>query len=256
MKFATFFDGNSFQFDHGPPDDDFLEALRGIGELARTGKRAEALDACVSAADREWTDLQKSHVLELATRYADGQKNPQLAEQLIARIPIPSARKMATMQHLLDTGKAPQVVVQFAEEDLNKWPFWKRGDGLHARGRAWFITKAGDKAEVDLTSALTWISEPRTRDAALLALAQNREGNLKNDAGALEAYQAIANGRKHLGGADEFSALQGIARILTRLRRFDEALQTLNRVELDKLPAVWRRQFEKSIEDVQQARKQ
>ena len=58
-----------------------------------------------------------------------------------------------------------------------------------------------------------------------------------------------------LGGADEYSSLQGIARIQTRRGQFDEALKTLNRAEPEKLQGIWKTHFTKSIEAVQQARK-
>jgi predicted negative regulator of RcsB-dependent stress response len=89
----------------------------------------------------------------------------------------------------------------------------------------------------------------------LLVLAQNRETNLKDDAKALEAYEAILEGKTRLGGADEFSALQGIARIQTRRGQFDEALKTLNRAEPEKLQGVWKTNILKSIEVVKQAQK-
>ena len=150
---------------------------------------------------------------------------------------------------------ASEVVKQFANEDIMRWPFWKRGDGFHARGRAYFITKAGEKAETDLSAALDFIGDLRTRETVLLVLAQNRETNLKDDSKALEAYEAILEGKTRLGGADEYSALQGIARIQTRRGHFDEALKTLNRAEPEKLQGIWKTHFTKSIEAVQQARK-
>ena len=145
--------------------------------------------------------------------------------------------------------------MQFANEDLAKWPFWKRGDGFFVRGRAYTITKDGDKAESDLSAALLWISEPRTRDALLLTLAQNRERNLQDDDQALEAYNAIVAGRERIGGADEYGALLGIARILTKKGRFDEAMTTLNRANLEKLQGTWRTNVLKAIEEVNAARK-
>ena len=255
MKFATFYDGNSFEFDHGPPDDDFLEATRIAADFARTGKREEALAAYTAAAEGKITDLQKSHALELAAGYARHLRKLDTADQLTARIPIESVKKAAQMQALLDQSKAPQVIEQFASEDISKWPFWKRGDGLHRRGRAYVITKAGDKAEADLTAALDFTSEPRTRDAIWEAIGHNRENNLKNDETALAAYNAIVEARTHIGGASEFTALQGIARILTRQGKFDEALKTLHRAQPDKLQGVWKTNILNSIEAVNKARK-
>ncbi|MEZ6090460.1 MAG: hypothetical protein R3C05_21060 [Pirellulaceae bacterium] len=104
--------------------------------------------------------------------------------------------------------------------------------------------------------ALTWTSEARTRDALLLTLAHNREQNLGDDDSALEAFNAIVTDRQRIGGADEFHALQGIARIETRRGRFEEALRTLNRANVEKLQGTWRENILKSIESVKEARRQ
>jgi len=80
--------------------------------------------------------------------------------------------------------------------------------------------------------------------------------NLKNDDKALAAYQAILEDKTRIGGADEYSALQGIAHIQTRKGQFDEALKTLNRAQADKLQGVWRINILNSIEAVNKARRQ
>jgi hypothetical protein len=255
MKFATFYDGNHFEFDHGSPDNDFLEATRIAADFARTGKRAEALAAYTAAAEGKITDLQKSHALELAAATARGLRQHDLADQLTARIPIEPVKKAAQMQAMLDQGKAAQLIAKFASEDFSGWPFWKRGDGLHRRGRAYFIIKAGDKAEADLRAALEFTSDPRSRDAILLLTAQNRESNLQDDDKALETYRAIVEGRTRIGGADEYAALQGIARVLTKRGQFDEAMKTLERAGLPTLQGVWKENILKSIEAVKDARK-
>ena len=137
------------------------------------------------------TDLQKAAALEQAALLDKAN-----AEAIIERIPVEAVKKTAQMQSLLAQGKASEVIAQFANEDLTQWPFWKRGDGYHLRGRAYYITKDGAKAEADLTQALPWISEPRSRDSLLLTLAQNRERNLGDDDAALEAFNAIVAGRE------------------------------------------------------------
>ena len=255
MKFATFYDGNHFEFDHGPPDDDFLEATRIAVDFARTGKREEAFAAYTAAAEGKVTDLQKSYALELAAATARSLRRNDIDDQLTARIPIAAVKKAAQMQAMLDQGKAASLVENFVGEDISIWPFWKRGDGLHRRGRAYFLMKAGAKAETDLRAALEFTSEPRTRDAILLLTAQNYENNLKDDDKALEVYGAVVAGRTRIGGADEYAALQGIARVLTKRGQFDEALKTLERADLPNLQGVWRENILKSIEAVNKARK-
>ena len=86
-------------------------------------------------------------------------------------------------------------------------------------------------------------------------LAQNRERNLGDDAGAFEAYDAIVGGRERIGGADQLSALQGLARILTKRGEFDEALKVLDRMNLEKLQGSWKENILRSIEEVEEARR-
>jgi hypothetical protein len=241
MKFAHFYDGRSHQFDADPSVTDFA-----LGFHAAMQKRQA--EPFLALASGQVTDFQKATALEQAALH-DKKAN------FIDQIPIEAVKKAAQMQNLLANFQATEVVKQFGAEDFAQWPFWKRGDGLHHRGRAHFIVKNGEKAETDLSAALEWIGDPRARESAMLVLAQNRETNLKDDAEALEAYEAILEGKTRLGGADEYSALQGIARIQTRRGQLDDALKTLNRAEPEKLQGVWKTNFAKSIEAVQQARK-
>ena len=133
------------------------------------------------------------------------------------------------------------MITQFADEDITQWPFWKRSDGYRNRGRAYYITQNGDKAETDFSKALPWTSDPKARDAIFLMLGRNRESNLGDDDRAFEAYNAIVAGRERIGGADQFYALQGIARIQTKRGQFDEALKTLDRANPDKLEGSWKK---------------
>jgi len=242
MKFAHFYGGRSHQFDADPSVTDFA-----LGFHAAMQKRKPEPFLAL-AATTPISDFQKAATLEQAAQH-------DTKAAFIDQIPIEAVKKTAQMQYLLATFKAPEVIAKFANEDIAKWPFWKRGDAFHARGRAYSITKAGDKAEADLNAALEFTSEPRTRDAILLLTAQNRETNLKNDAMALTAYQAIIEGRTRIGGADEYGALQGIARVLTRKGRFDEALAVLDKADIANLKGVWRDNILKSVAEVQKARK-
>ncbi len=239
MKFAHFYDGNSHQFDAGEPADDFLQAVRRAEELARAGQREESLAAYTAAAEGKLTDLQRSHALEQAAATARSLRKPDVADQLAARISIAAVKKTVLMQNLLDQFQAPRLVEQFGQENIAAWPFWKRGDGYFARGRAYVATQAGKDAERDLALALQWTSDAHTRDAIHLALGQNREHNLHDDAAALSAYHAIIAGAKQLGSADQFYAVQAIARIQAKRGQFDEALATLGKVEMDKLRGFW-----------------
>ncbi len=162
MKFAYFYDGRSHQFDADPSVTDFVIALR---EAAKLRQPAESLPAHLALAEGKPNDFQKSATLEQAAASAAALKDFAQAESIAARIPIPAVQKTAQMQALLAQSKAPQVVTEFANEDLTKWPFWKRGDGYLLRGRAHLITKNTKSAESDLTNALEWLSDDRARKA-------------------------------------------------------------------------------------------
>jgi tetratricopeptide (TPR) repeat protein len=243
MKFAHFYDGRSHRFEADPSVTDFSLGYR---QAARQRQAA----AFLALAEGEVTDFQKAAALEQAARF-----DKTNAEAVIERIPIEAVKKAAQMRNLLAHFQAAEVLAKFAAEDISKWPFWKRGDGLHARGRAHFITKTGDKAEQDLNAALEFTSDRRTRDAILLTLGQNRERNLQNDQRALLAYRAIVDDRGRIGSSHEFSALQGIARILTRRGQFDEALRVLHRADIPRLQGTWRENILESIQAVEAARK-
>ena len=243
MKFAHFYDGRSHQFESDPSVTDFA-----IGFLNATKERKAAGFLALAELEKI-TDLQKAAALEQAALLDKAN-----AETIIERIPVEAVKKAAQMQSLLARGKASEVIAQFADEDLSQWPFWKRGDGYYLRGRAHFITKDGSNAEADLTKALPWVSEPRSRDSLLLTLAQNREHNLGDDDKALEAFNAIVADKERIGSADDYGALQGIARLQSRRGHYDEALRTLNRADLDKLQGTWRDNILKSIEAVNKAK--
>lgn len=228
MKFAHFFGGNSHAFEADPTVTDFA-----IGFPAAVRERKAA--AFLSLAEGEnVTDFQKSIALEQAAFYDKAN-----AEPLIALIPIEAVKKAADMQHLLATQQAPELIARFGGEDFSKWPFWKRGDGLQLRGRAYAITKAADEAEADLSAALEWTSETRKRQSIHLALGNHREMTRKDDAAALSAYGEVYGSAKQIGGADEFDAVQATARILTRQGKFAEALTALDRIDTSKVKGTW-----------------
>lgn len=243
LKFGRFYAGKSNQFESDPDVTDFVIDFR----KAAKERKAEAF---LSLSKTEGiTDFQKSAALEQAVIYSREEAGP-----IVEQIPDETVKKTAQMRFLLHQRKAPELIAQFAGEDFSQWPFWKRGDGLGSRGRAYFIAKEGPNAEADLSSALPWISDPKARESTLLVLGQNREQILGEDDKALEAYHSVVKDLERIGGSDQFSALQGIARIQTRKGQFDEALNTLNRANPEKLQGTWKKNILQSIDDVNEAK--
>jgi hypothetical protein len=226
MKFAHFYDGRSHVFEDDPNFEDFLTGF----QKAIQQRKAEAFLALAAG---NVTAYQKSAALEQAARL-------DREATFIPQIPLEAVRKTALMLKLIANAKAHEVTQIFSAEDFSKWPFWKRGDGLHARGWAYMIAKDGQMAEADLNAALEWIADPRSRDSALVLVSQNREMNLGDDEGALHAYFRIVEGRTQLRSFDELTALEGIARIQARRGDLEVALKTIEKAKPDQLEGTWK----------------
>ena len=172
MKFAHFFSGRSFQFEADPAVTDVVIALRNI---ARLGKPAERLPACLKLAEGKLTDLQKAEVLEQASMAASSMRDFSQADTLIASIPIEAVKKTARMKRL----KAVEVAQEFEGENIDAWPFWQRAEGYFSRGRAFATMGRTAEAEKDLTRALRWTSDKRLRESIAAVIEKNKEANPK-----------------------------------------------------------------------------
>ena len=80
-------------------------------------------------------------------------------------------------------------------------------------------------------------------------MGSNRETNLQDDDGALEAYRQNFQSAARIGSADQFASVQGAARILTRRGEFDAALATLQRAKIDQLNGFWRHSLQLALVD-------
>ncbi len=250
MKFAILYDGNSFEFPHDEPEADFLEKQRAAAELARKGRREEAMAAFSAAAEGAFTPLQRSAALEQAAALARALRKFDEAAAFAERVPLEPVKKTVVMQNLLEQGSAVELLARFRGENISGWDFWKRGDGFSVRGRAHMLCKNGEDAEADLLQALEWTSEPRSRDSILLCLAQNRENNFKDEDDAMVRYRAIIDAYGFLGTSDQYYALHGVARLLAKRGKVGEAIETIHRVDTEKLQGVWRSQFQMWTGDI------
>ena len=240
MKFAHFYGGLSHEFPADPTVTDYLIASRAAAELIRTRNLEDALAAYVALATGEdATGFQKSDALEHAARCARGLRDFTRAGELADQIPLDAVKKTVRMENLLVQRKFDAVIEQFGGEDFNEWPFWQVGAGAFARARAYVSAKAGHKAEADLRTALEFTADTRIRTSILFTMGSNRETNLQDEDGALEAYRQNYESKERIGAADEFRSVQNAARILTRQDQFDEALATLHRANIENLSGFW-----------------
>jgi len=241
MKFAHFYAGLSHQFPADATVTDHLIASRAASELMRGRKYQEALTAYVElAAGAKVTKFQKSDALQQAALCARSLKDYSQAEKLAGQIPLDAVAKTVRMENLLAQRKFDTVIEQFGGEDFSRWPFWQTGAGAFARAKAYVFTKAGEKAEADLQTAVELTADTRIRTNILAAMGGNRETNLHDDNAALAAYRQNYESKKSIGAADEFRSVINAARILTRQGKFDTALATLKLVNTERIRGYWR----------------
>jgi len=148
-------------------------------------------------------------------------------------------RAIARMRQLYEKPRA--LIDEFQSEDIAAWPpevADKAGEAFHRRGRAYSILKDGKRAEADLKMAVE--RAPRN-ELFWVSLAENYNGNLKDEQQALAAYRRALE----LAGASThwlpLSATLSAAAILRNQGRYDEALQMLRRYkDLGTISKGWR----------------
>lgn len=242
MKFAHFYRGLSHQFEADESVTDFIIATRKAEQLFRARKFDEAMSAYVAtSAAEKVTDFQKSEALYRAAQCARALKDQVKTAELAGSIPLPSVAMTTRMENLLAQRQWATVAEQFGREDFDDWPFWQIGAGAWARGRAYHALKEGEKANSDLQLALELTADRKTRLSIGRTIGTNFETILKDDAGALTAFtQMIDLAGPRNGSAEYFYCIQGAARVLTRQRKFDEALDVLGTVSEERLPGTWK----------------
>ena len=239
LKFAHLYEGLSHQFPYDPAVTDYLDDRRAAHALTTQRKHEEAIAAFTAMAAGDVTDFQKSDALEQAAACARTLRQFDLAVKLADEIPIEAVAKTVRMHNLLATRKSADLVDQFRDEPFSGWPFWKLGEGLYLRGQAFADTGAGEQAETDLTKALEFTTDGLDRLKVWLAIGTNREQNLHEIDAALEAYQQIVNSPKYNGSWIYFRGLLGAVRILRETNRVDQALATLQKVDISNLRGYW-----------------
>lgn len=216
---------------------DYVLAREGTEPLWRAGKRKEALTAYVSLAAHDGlTDFQKTDAWECAASCARNLRDLRRADELAARIPLAAVAKTARMENRLARREFAVLGERFGAENWNGWPFRQVGAGAFARGGAYVALTAGKRAEADLQTALAYTSADRSRATVPAPMGLDREKNVNDQDAALAAYRRVFEGKNRLGAADEFRAVEGAARILTRQRRFAQAAALLRRAGLDAAP--------------------
>jgi tetratricopeptide (TPR) repeat protein len=240
IKFGHLYAGRAFKFDVDETQTDYLTARASATKLVRQRKLDEALAAFATLAASGVTDVQRTDALEQATAVARTLGDVGRARALAELIPVAAVKKTVLMLILLDERRPAEVVSTYGAEALDSWPFWARGAGYRARGRAYALTGDGQRAERDLLAALSFTGDPDERRRVWVQVAENREHQLHDDESALDAYQSALEGRKKLSRGEALNVVVSSARVLTRLKRYDDAVAVVQGAEPEKQKGRWR----------------
>ncbi|MEI6422265.1 MAG: tetratricopeptide repeat protein [Lentisphaerota bacterium] len=228
---------------------DYPADRKAAAELARAGKKDQALEAFLKLADTSTSDVQKSDALQQAIECVDNVKQYDRAMEIAKKIPVASISKNCQMQIMENGRKWNEIVENFKDEDISTWPDSVKGDALLIRGTAYYnVQKDGKKAEEDLKKASESLVNSNSKGVALNLLGDTYKNLLKDDSKALEAYRktySTDNVYKHC-----YSAI-GVASILKQQQKYDEALQELNKIfTAEVTSSFWRGRMLRTMGDV------
>ncbi|MEO1984630.1 MAG: DUF4838 domain-containing protein [Fuerstiella sp.] len=240
LKFAHFYAGQSHRFPADPTVNDYIIGSRAAAELFRGRKWQDALAAYLEVSNAEIiTDFQKSVALQQAARCAGSLNDFEQADRLAGQIPIESVAKTTRMQILGTQRMWAEIVAQYGAEDLSQWPFWQVGEGAFVRGKAYYLTKDGERADSDLQVALNGTPDTRIQLSIRTTMAHNREVNLNDEFGALSVYLENVKGKDRIGAADEFRSVERAAAILTKQGKLAEAFGLFDVIDFEKQTGFW-----------------
>ena len=200
----------------------------------------EALAAFIKLAEGPVSVAQKSDALEEASSRALSLARYDEATELAKKIPTPAISKAAQIRILAARRQWRAIVAQFQDENIDAWwPDYLSGEAYFARGRALASAGDGARAVADLRKAADMITyDDNSKGLALIALGIAYRDLIKDDVRAIAAYRETYTTWNLCKRCD---AAMGVAVILTRQNKLDEALAELHSIDPAKLDhPYWR----------------
>ena len=221
---------------------DYITDRRAAEKLVRAEQWPEAMAAFVEMAGTAASDVQRSDALEQAAMCAQKLGTANRAMELAEQIPLAPVSRTVRMRLMLQNGKHAELIAAFEDDEARRWPDKVAGEAFYCRGRAYVTLKDGKAAETQLREALKHLADESAIALNWLTLADNYRDNLRDDESALEAYTRVreVGGVRDRYGWKYLSSLTSAAEILRRHGRHGEALQVLDRADLDNLRGYWR----------------
>lgn len=217
---------------------DYIVDRKAAMSLMQSGKTEEALAAFQKLIDIAMTDLQKSDARQQAALCANSLKQYDQALELAKQIPMAPMSKFTQMQILSSARKWQELVDTFGGEDIGKWPDSLKGEAYFVRGDAHYTAKNGAAAESDLKQAADYLLNANSLGLCLNHLGDTYRDLLKDEPQAIEAYR-----RTYRAGTiyKQCQAAISVAGILEGHQKYTEAVDELNRIDMDQVEApFWR----------------
>lgn len=214
---------------------DYFTHRQTAAALAKEGKHAEALDAFIAMASGDVGDLRKSDALAQAVMCAIALKDYDRATELAKQIPIEPQSKLArmTILHTHANRKFAELIKQFGDEDLSRWP-------EHVAAKAWLMRGEAGAADVnrrelavaDLSMAVRFPMDTRTR-AQTLNLLAHVHAQLGQQDEAIALYQQVC------GMTDPYRAANAsisLATLYVARGQPEKVAAVINAIQLKSIP--------------------
>ena len=217
---------------------DYIADREAAVKLVGAKQYEEALAAFTRMAAGNVTDFQKSDALEQAAACAQRLKRCDQAMELAQQIPLAPMSKTCQMRIMMGKRKRRELLAKFKDEDISRWPDIVIGEASYRRGRAHYFLKDGKRAEEDLKRAAEYLMEDNAKGIALNTLGDTYQHLLKDDGRAVGAYRRTYKTRNIY---KRCHAAMAVARIFSRQKKHDEAIQELERLGPDRVTVpYWR----------------
>lgn len=208
---------------------DFTEDFQNSLKLYNEGKNAEACEKFAELVKLAPNAGSKSDTLYYAAMSAIKLKQFGKAEELIAQIPQESTKKLCGMNLMLAQGNLKELVNAFKDEDFTKWSDSHIYDAFIARGVAYMRLNQYAEALNNFKKSEEFASTPakKANTLNLIGISLQFSGDEEQ---ALAVFRQMGDIPSMKGYGMINEAIISAARILTKQKKYDEALNEMSKI--------------------------
>ena len=214
----------------------FADDFKAAKKLMKSRKYGESQKAFIKLSEAASKPASRDSALLCAAQAAVAQKKFDEAYAIAAKIKNPVILKSCRMEIMYKNRKYSDIVKEFKDEDIDLWPKNLRAKNYQFRAYAYIKCKNGEAAEADLNKIIE-LGE-QNKWLAMLYRGNNYLKALKDERKAADCLKQLAKeGPKFYWVTGD--GLTKAVELLSKQKRFDEALQLLKRYNIDKLKGFW-----------------